>query len=138
MRRRNFLQALPAWAAAFGLESFAVERARALSGGARPIQMHCDLIVDPAKEQEMLRIFENDFRPAASTAPGFIDTKMLKLHAVLRGPAPPGSKYQFTLTFQTEEDRQRWTQTPRHLAIWPRIEATFSSPTYSRLLYEVY
>lgn len=105
---------------------------------ARPIQLHLDLAVDRTKEQEMLQIFENEFRPAASRQPGYIDAKMLKLSATLRGPAPPGSNYQLILTFQSDDARQKWVATPTHKALWPKIEATLSSPTYSRLLYEVY
>src|SRR4029077_1903100 len=37
-----------------------------------PIQLHVDLSVDPAKEQEMLHNFHNAFRPAAAKQPGFI------------------------------------------------------------------
>jgi hypothetical protein len=63
---------------------------------------------------------------------------MLKLSATLRGPAPPGCNYQFILTFASEELRQKWIATPTHKALWPKIEATLTSPNYSRLLYEVY
>jgi heme-degrading monooxygenase HmoA len=106
--------------------------------GQRPIELHLDLAVDPAREQEMLNIFEKEFRPAVSRQPGFIDTKMLKLTATMRGPAPPGCNYQFILSFVSEVMRQKWTDTPTHKSIWPKIVATLTSPNYSRLLYEVY
>jgi hypothetical protein len=56
-----------------------------------PIQLLVDLVVDPAKEQEMLRNFHDVFRPAASKQAGFFDVKMLKLRSVLaaRPPRPP-------------------------------------------------
>lgn len=101
------------------------------------IELHLDLAVDSAKEQEMIRIFKTEFRPAVSRQPGFVETKMLKLNAALRGPAPPGCNYQFVLSFTSEELRQKWTETDTHKAIWPRIVATLTSPNYSRLLYEV-
>ena len=137
MKRRSCLRMLLAWTGVLALNGVAPKKAGAIDAG-RPIQLHLDLSVDPAKEQEMLQIFENEFRPAASSQPGYIDAKMLKLSATLRGPAPPGSNYQLILTFQNEDARQKWVATSTHKALWPRIEATLSSPTYSRLLYEVY
>jgi len=106
--------------------------------GQRPIELHLDLAVDPAREQEMLRVFENDFKPAASKQPGFIAIKMLKLTSALRGPAPAGCNYQFVLTFTSEDLRQKWVATPTHKMLWPKIEATLTSSNYSRLLYEIY
>ena len=43
------------------------------------IQVHVDLAIDPAKEQEMLRYFQTVFRPAAMKFRGYIDVRMLKL-----------------------------------------------------------
>jgi len=116
----------------------AVANPLAVPEGQRSIELHLDLAVDPAREQEMLHIFETAFRPAISGQPGFIEVKMLKLSATLRGPAPPGCNYQFILAFASEEMRQQWVATPTHKALWPKIEATLTSPNYSRLLYEVY
>jgi heme-degrading monooxygenase HmoA len=110
----------------------------AAADGQHPIELHLDLAVDPVKEAEMLRVFEKEFKPAASRQPGFIAIKMLKLRDTLRGPAPAGCNYQFVLTFTSEELRQKWVATPTHKAIWPKIEATLTSPNFSRLLYEVY
>lgn len=104
----------------------------------RPIQLHCDLAVDPAKEQQMLRFFEEKFRPAATQQPGFIDLRMLKLKTTLRGVAPPGTNYQFVLTFASEALRQKWIATDIHKRLWPTIEDSLTNKNYSRLLYEVY
>lgn len=137
MKRRNCLKVL---LGAAGL--VATHRANCVpvdeSQGQRPIELHLDLAVDPAREQEMLHIFETAFRPAISGQPGFIEVKMLKLSATLRGPAPAGCNYQFVLAFATEELRQKWVATPTHKELWPKIESTLTSPNYSRLLYEVY
>lgn len=137
VKRRSCLKVLLA-----GAGMVAARAASAVSGSAgegdHPIELHLDLAVDPAREAEMLRVFENQFRPAVSRQPGFIATKMLKLTATLRGPAPAGCNYQFVLSFTSEELRQRWVATPTHKGIWPKIEATLTSPNYSRLLYEVY
>lgn len=112
--------------------------AKAQTGAERPIQLHADLAVDPAKEQEMLRFFEEKFRPAAAQQPGFIDIRMLKLKSAMRGIAPPGANYQFVLTFASEPLRQRWISTDLHKQLWPTIENSLTNKNYSRLLYEVY
>jgi antibiotic biosynthesis monooxygenase (ABM) superfamily enzyme len=57
----------------------------ALAGAARganpahPIQVHVGMSVDPAKEKDMLRHFEQDFKTAAVKFPGYIDVKIMKL-----------------------------------------------------------
>jgi antibiotic biosynthesis monooxygenase (ABM) superfamily enzyme len=104
----------------------------------RSIQLHLDLAVDPAKEAQLLQFVETTFRPAASRQPGYIDLKMLKLSATLRGPAPEGANFQFVLTFTSEELRQQWVASATHQKLWPTVESTLTSKNYTRLLYEVY
>jgi heme-degrading monooxygenase HmoA len=137
MKRRSCLKVLLA-AAGMVATRGAKAAPAAATKGKHPIELHLDLAVDPAREAEMLRVFENDFKPAASKQPGFIAIKMLKLTSTLRGPAPAGCNYQFVLAFTTEELRQKWVATPTHKMLWPKIEATLTSPSYSRLLYEIY
>jgi heme-degrading monooxygenase HmoA len=136
MKRRTCLQVM--LAAAGGAVMPAIADTLASPDQGRPIQLHVDLAVDPAKEEEMLDIFEKSFRPAAAQQPGFIDLRMLKLQSTLRGPAPPGANYQLALTFASEELRQKWISTEIHKKLWPAIENTLTSKNYSRLLYEVY
>jgi heme-degrading monooxygenase HmoA len=136
MKRRTCLKAM--LAAAGGAVIPAVVLADPQPGDGRPIQLHADLAVDPAKEQQMLTLFTEKFRPAAARQPGFIDARMLKLKSALRGVAPPGANYQFVLTFSSEAQRQKWVATDIHKQLWPAIEATLADKNYSRLLYEVY
>lgn len=136
MKRRSCLQAMLAAAAGSVLSPVAL--ADTQPSGDRPIQLHADLAVDPAKEQEMLEFFEQKFRPAAAQQPGYIDLKMLKLKSTLRGAAPPGTNYQFVLTFSSEALRQKWVATELHKQLWPVIEGSLTDKNYSRLLYEVY
>jgi len=105
--------------------------------GLKPIQLHVDLEVDPAKEQQMLHIFHTQFAPAAAKQPGFIDGRMLKLRKAIQGSAPAGANYRFVLRFQSEEQRQKWVATPIHQKLWPKIEDTLSSKNYTVLLYDV-
>jgi hypothetical protein len=130
MKRRTCLKTLLAGAGAIvGAEA---------QTSARPIRLHVDLSVDPAKEKEMLRIFETSFRPAASKQPGFIELKLLKLRSALMGKAPQGVNYRFALTFASEELRQKWIATDIHNKLWPMMEATLTTKDYTVLLFDVY
>jgi hypothetical protein len=101
-----------------------------------PIQLHVDLSVEPAREQEMLHNFHTIFRPAASKQPGFVDVKMLKLRSALAGTAPTGANYRFELTFASEDQRKVWVATATHQQVWPTIEKTLTTKTYTVLLYD--
>jgi hypothetical protein len=136
MKRRTCLKAMLAAAGGAVIPAGAI--ADSQPGNERPIQLHADLAVDPAKEQQMLTLFTEKFRPAAAQQPGFIDARMLKLKSALRGVAPPGANYQFVLTFSSEAQRQKWVATDIHKQLWPAIEDTLTDKNYSRLLYEVY
>jgi heme-degrading monooxygenase HmoA len=129
MERRAWLKTMVAVAVMPGV---------VLAEGARPIQIHLDLAVDPSREQEMVEFFQQKFRPAASAQPGFIDLRLLKLKAALRGTPPPGMGYQFVMTFASEELRQKWAATDLHKSLWPIFEGYLTDKNYSRLLYDVY
>ena len=129
MKRRTYLKTmLAAGASAAGV----------LAGGpGHPIQLHVDLAVDPAREKEMLHNFETLFRPEAAKHPGYIDVKMLKLRTALQGSGPAGVNYRFSLTYQSEELRQKWVASAGHQRVWPTIENTLSSKNYTVLLFDV-
>jgi heme-degrading monooxygenase HmoA len=101
-----------------------------------PIQLHVDLSVNQAKEQEMLHNFKTIFRPAASKQPGYIDVQVLKLRSALQGKAPEASNYRFVLTFASEELRQQWVASATHQKVWPTIENALKSKDYTVLLYD--
>src|SRR5664279_2327611 len=126
MKRRAYLKTMLAGACAAGA---------AAANKEHPIQLHVDLSVDPAKEQEMLHNFRTIFRPAASQQPGFIDVKMLKLRSVLAGAGPSGANYRFQLVFASEPQRQAWVATETHKQVWPVIEKTLTSTSYTIMLY---
>jgi hypothetical protein len=102
-----------------------------------PIELHVDLTVDPAREKEMLRNFETIFRPEAAKHPGYIKVKMLKLRTAIQGSPPADVNYRFSLTYQSEELRQKWVASPEHKKVWPTIEDTLSSKNYTVLLFDV-
>lgn len=100
------------------------------------IQVHVDLEIDPAKEQEMLRYFQTVFRPAAQKFRGYVDVRMLKLDGVPVGSAPPGMNYRFVITYESEDLRQKWIASDIHQEVWGAMEK-FASPDYSVLLFDV-
>jgi len=126
MKRRNCLKTL--------LAATAVAARSAPAG--RPIQLHVDLAVDPAREREMMRNFTTVFKPAAAKQPGYIDASMLKLRQALMGKAPEAANYRFVLIFASEELRQKWVATDTHQKVWPTIENTLSNKNYNVLLYD--
>jgi hypothetical protein len=128
MKRRTYLKTmLAAGATATGVLA---------AGRERSIQLHVDLAVAPAREKEMLHNFETIFRPEAAKHSGYIDVKMLKLRTAVRGSSPAGINYRFSLTYQSEELRQKWIASEGHQRVWPTIENTLSTKDYSVLLFD--
>ena len=106
----------------------AAQRSPAASAAKPPIVLHCDLIVDAAKEQEMVRHFHTVFQPAAAKFEGYIDVKILKLRTTIQGTAPARVNYRFQLTYTTEELRQIWVKSAVHTQVWAGIEKTMLNP----------
>ena len=93
MKRRTCLKAMLAVAGGSVIPALADSQA----GGERPIQLHADLAVDPAKEQQMLRFFQEKFRPAAAQQPGLyryahVETEVRRC-VVHRRPEPTTSSF---------------------------------------------
>lgn len=101
------------------------------------IQVHVDMGIDPAKEQEMLRYFQDVFRPAAMKFRGYIDVRMLRVTAVPVGTPPPGITYRFAITYESEDLRQKWVSADIHQEVWGAMEKMMSTPTYTVILFEV-
>ena len=127
MKRRTYICTMLAGAVAL---------APAAETTGKPIQLHVDLTVDPAKEAEMLHNFHTVFKPAAGKQQGYIDVQMLKLRSTLNGQAPAGANYRFVLTFQSEELRQAWVASATHKKVWPTIEGTLANKNYNVLLFD--
>ena len=103
----------------------------------RPIQLHADLAVDPAKETDMVRYFVEVYRPAAKKFPGYIDLQMLKLSSVIVGTAPAGLSYRFSITYETEALRMAWVASDVHTEVWTALERYLTSNDYTFLLFDV-
>jgi hypothetical protein len=130
MQRRTYLKTILAAGAAAPFAS-------AADPAAHGIQLHVDLTVDPAKEQEMLKNFHGVFKPAATKHPGYIDVQMVKLRSAVMGKAPEGMNYRFVLTFKSEELRQKWVASDVHQKVWPTIENTLKNKNYTVLLFDI-
>jgi hypothetical protein len=62
---------------------------------------------------------------------------MLKVLAVPVGKAPSGLNYRFTITYESEELRQKWVASEIHQEVWGAMEKTLSTPDYTVILFEV-
>ena len=127
MNRRHYLKTLTAALPAAHLASAAA---------VPPIQLHCDLELDPAREKEMLANYHKVFRPAISHQPGFASVQLLRLRKELQGKGPAGCSYRLIISFQTEEQRLTWVATDEHQKVWPTIEQTLKGQKYIALLYD--
>jgi hypothetical protein len=135
MNRRSLFAAIAGLTSMVGAASVAGSAA-ARQAKKNPIVLYCDLAVDPAREQEMLKAFHEVFKPTAVKFKGFVDLKMLKLRTVVQGgPAlAPGVNYRFQLTYESEALRQFWIASPEHKHVWPLIENTVIDKDYLVLL----
>lgn len=106
------------------------------NAASKPIQLHVDLELDPAREQEMVSGFHNTFEPVIRTQPGFVDVKLLKLRSARAGAAPAKYPYRLVISFETEEQRQGWVATADHQRVWPAIKKTLTGSLYSASLYD--
>jgi hypothetical protein len=126
MNRRTYLKAMAA----------ALPAVAAGAAAPPPIQLHCDLELDPKREKEMLTNYRNVFRPTIIKQPGFVAVTLLKLRAEKQGKAPLGCTYRLIISFQTEEQRLTWVATPDHQKVWPMVENTLKGVKYIALLYD--
>ena len=137
MNRRHWLKSLGWFTAgsAAAASSFA-RAANSAPESKKPIVLYCDLAIDPAREQEMLKAYHEHFKPVAQKHRGYIDLKMLKLRKVIQGgPAPAGNiNYRFQLTYESEALRQQWIASADHAKYWPMIENTVADKGYLVLL----
>ena len=103
----------------------------------RPIQLHADLAIDPAREADALHYFEAVYRPTAMQFEGYIDLQLLKLQAALVGTAPVGINYRFSITFTSEALRRKWVASDAHQEVWGTLETFLTKHEYDFLLFDV-
>lgn len=127
MKRRDTLK----WLGAAGAAPAALNAA-----ATKPIILLVDLEVDPAKEGSLLTNYKQSFSPAIRKQPGFVDVKLLKLRTEAAGKAPAGCRYRLLISFETEEQRQKWVATDTHQKAWPTIEQALKGQKYIALVYD--
>jgi len=118
-------------AATGGVSTVAAQPAR------NPIQLHVDLDVNPAQENEMVSNFRKVFRPTISKQPGFVAVTLLKLRNVMAGDFAKNWNYRLIISFQTEEQRLAWVKTDDHQRAWPTIEKTLRGNKFKAVLYDI-
>jgi heme-degrading monooxygenase HmoA len=103
---------------------------------AAPIQLHCDLYLEAKRETEMLDNYRKVFRPTISRQPGFVSVTLLKLRKENQGKAPKGASCRLIISFQTEEQRLKWVDSPDHQNAWPTVVNTLLGEKFTALLYD--
>ncbi len=118
------------------LASLTALSAQSKKAADKTIQLHVDMMVDPAKEKELKKNFKEIFKPAMAKQPGYIHVYMLKLREAKAGKAPEGSNYRLVINFRSEEDRLNWVKSNDHQSAWPTIEGTFKVKGFTAMLYD--
>lgn len=118
------------------LASLTALSAQSKKAADKTIQLHVDMMVDPAKEKELKKNFKEIFKPAMAKQPGYIHVYMLKLREAKAGKAPEGSNYRLVINFRSEEDRLNWVKSNDHQTAWPTIEGTFKVKGFTAVLYD--
>ncbi len=103
----------------------------------RPIQLHADLAIDPAREAEAIEYFETVYRPTAKRFEGYLDLQLLKLTDTIVGKPPAGINYRFSITFTTEALRKQWVASDPHQEVWGKLESFLTRHDYDFLLFDV-
>jgi antibiotic biosynthesis monooxygenase (ABM) superfamily enzyme len=129
MKRRQALITALATAAALSAQS-------KRKSGDQTIQLHVDMMVDPAKEKELKKNFKEVFKPAMAKQPGYLHVYMLKLREAKAGSAPANANYRLVINFKSEEDRVNWVKSNDHQAAWPTIEGLLKVKNYTAILYD--
>jgi len=118
------------------LASLTALSAQSKKAADKTIQLHVDMMVDPAKEKELKKNFKEIFKPAMAKQPGYIHVYMLKLREAKAGKAPEGSNYRLVINFRSEEDSLNWEKSNDHQSAWPPIEGTFKVKSFTAVLYD--
>jgi hypothetical protein len=109
-----------------------------MSAMTHSIQVHGDLAIDPARENEALHYFETVYRPTARGFEGYLDLQLLKLDRAVMGAAPPGVNYRFSISFRSEELRQQWAASPEHERVWGVLDTYLTRHDVDFLLFEIW
>jgi len=82
------------------------------------IERHVTFAVLPDKTQEFERLFLEEYRPAMSTMPGFINVSLL-----VEQENP--QSYHMVIRFRSLEEAANWRSSKEHQALQPKIKALY-------------
>jgi hypothetical protein len=115
LNRRRVLAAIPAALAATSVPHLAAQ-------SKLPMQLHVDLIVEPAQAAGLKETFDKVFRPVIRKQPGFVDVRLLKYSLSKMGQPPARCTYRLLISFETEKQREAWVASADHQKVWPQME----------------
>src|SRR5689334_3457955 len=95
----------------------------------KPIELHVDLDVDPAKERDLENTFHTVFEPTIVKQPGFVLVTLLKLRTAT-------VTYRLVISFETEEQRVAWVATAEHQRVWPQMEKNLKGVKFTATLWD--
>ena len=104
----------------------------------RGIQLHTDFLVDPAREQEFVDAWRNEWLPRVQKAQGFVEGRLLKLRKANVGDPPTQLNYRLIQVFESEEARDAWSKTEIHHEAWPLLEKPLNRPPGTKWLFTAY
>ena len=82
--------------------------------------LHVDLEARSDSRRALESTYEEVFRPAISSQPGFD-------HVLLLQSGSDQNGYRLVIAFQDEVSQKKWVATGLHQEIWPKMEASCSS-----------
>ena len=82
--------------------------------GPGPMELHVHLTAKAGQAEQLEKAFRQAFYPAISQQEGFRHSDLL------RAPDKAG-EYVLTISFDNEDLRVRWANTPLHNEVWPRF-----------------
>ena len=91
------------------------------------IELHVDLDVDPAQEQNLVDTFHRIFEPAIGRQAGFVSVTPLRTGTAVT--------YRLVIGFQTEDQRVAWVATDDHQRVWPQMEANLKGQKFKAVLW---
>jgi heme-degrading monooxygenase HmoA len=109
--------------AALGTAALPAASISASPAGAKPpMMLHVDMLVEPGREEALKETFSKVFRPAIRKQAGFVDVKLMKFRLARVGNSPPSGAWKLLISFETEEQREKWVASADHQRVWPEME----------------
>ena len=84
--------------------------------GPGPMELHVHLTAKAGHRDQLEKAFRQAFYPAISKQEGFRHSDLLRI------PDKQG-EYVLTISFESEDLRVRWANTPLHNEVWPKFSA---------------